>query len=387
MLSGALTAAMGSAGLAQTAAERPVVTLYSAEGLAIPESGPTTPYPGLRGSNFTDLPYTEVEKVTVTLHGFAHSYPDDVWLLLTHDGFTETQKILLMGGCGGQTDALGLTITFDPDAAAIMPDNTPLNSGAVRPAWYGTPPTFPAPAPAPPYATTLDDLRGGYPGIGWRLWVYDASGGDAGFIESWSMTFHCRTKQVGAWDPTPVPIPDAAKASKYPSSISVFGAPGPIESVWVRLGLSHPYPADLDLLLTAPDGTSCVLMSDCGGSIPANLIQFNIADSFSSPIPTPLTDPGGYRPTDLDLGLPDFWPAPAPLPPYATSLSAFNAGTPNGTWRLWAVDDTALDTGTLSYWLIFVNGRVFCSADFNSSGAVSVQDIFDFLAAYFAGCP
>ena len=28
-----------------------------------------------------------------------------------------------------------------------------------------------------------------------------------------------------------------------------------------------------------------------------------------------------------------------------------------------------------------------CRADFNRSGAVSVQDIFDFLAAYFAGNP
>jgi hypothetical protein len=28
-----------------------------------------------------------------------------------------------------------------------------------------------------------------------------------------------------------------------------------------------------------------------------------------------------------------------------------------------------------------------CPADFNNSGAASVQDIFDFLAAYFAGCP
>ncbi len=28
-----------------------------------------------------------------------------------------------------------------------------------------------------------------------------------------------------------------------------------------------------------------------------------------------------------------------------------------------------------------------CAADFNSSGIISVQDIFDFLAAYFAGCP
>ena len=31
----------------------------------------------------------------------------------------------------------------------------------------------------------------------------------------------------------------------------------------------------------------------------------------------------------------------------------------------------------------FANGFL---ADFNRSGAISVQDIFDFLAAYFAGC-
>jgi hypothetical protein len=30
---------------------------------------------------------------------------------------------------------------------------------------------------------------------------------------------------------------------------------------------------------------------------------------------------------------------------------------------------------------------IACPADFNNSGTVSVQDIFDFLAAYFAGCP
>jgi hypothetical protein len=28
-----------------------------------------------------------------------------------------------------------------------------------------------------------------------------------------------------------------------------------------------------------------------------------------------------------------------------------------------------------------------CPADFNGSSHISVQDIFDFLAAYFAGCP
>jgi hypothetical protein len=28
-----------------------------------------------------------------------------------------------------------------------------------------------------------------------------------------------------------------------------------------------------------------------------------------------------------------------------------------------------------------------CPADFNHAGGLTVQDIFDFLAAWFAGCP
>lgn len=34
-----------------------------------------------------------------------------------------------------------------------------------------------------------------------------------------------------------------------------------------------------------------------------------------------------------------------------------------------------------------VNINYHCAADFNASGGISVQDIFDFLEAYFAGCP
>ncbi len=55
------------------------------------------------------------------------------------------------------------------------------------------------------------------------------------------------------------------------------------------------------------------------------------------------------------------------------------------------------DTGVYRCTLITLCGTVSqeialgvrsgCPADFNSSGSVTVQDIFDFLAAYFAGCP
>ena len=49
----------------------------------------------------------------------------------------------------------------------------------------------------------------------------------------------------------------------------------------------------------------------------------------------------------------------------------------------------AANTGLLGgFWAGFTTPPAPpCPADFNQSGAVSVQDIFDFLAAYFVGCP
>ncbi len=63
-----------------------------------------------------------------------------------------------------------------------------------------------------------------------------------------------------------------------------------------------------------------------------------------------------------------------------------------GTYTTIAQPDTtasaALTGGTFSitggFWPVSVP---ICLADFNNSGTVSVQDIFDFLALYFAGCP
>jgi hypothetical protein len=64
---------------------------------------------------------------------------------------------------------------------------------------------------------------------------------------------------------------------------------------------------------------------------------------------------GTYKPTNDDTnqcgtGNPDAWPSPAPAPPYGSTLSAFTGTDPNGTWRLFIVDDTSGDTGMLGGW-------------------------------------
>jgi hypothetical protein len=79
--------------------------------------------------------------------------------------------------------------------------------------------------------------------------------------------------------------------------------------------------------------------------------------------------------------------APAPAAPYGTTLSVFNGSNPNGQWKLWIEDLYNGDLGQLAGgWSLIINGQS-CPADFNKSGGLEVQDIFDFLNAWLATCP
>src|SRR5262245_50360131 len=57
---------------------------------------------------------------------------------------------------------------------------------------------------------------------------------------------------------------------------------------------------------------------------------------------------GTFRPTNIGTG--DLFPAPAPAGPYPDPqrLSVFNGVNPNGTWRLFVVDDAATDVGNFN---------------------------------------
>ena len=155
-------------------------------------------------------------------------------------------------------------------------------------------------------------------------------------------------------NPAPITIPAGAPpassgpASPYPSSLVVSNLTGFVQFVSVTLhGLSHSFPDDVDVLLVGPQGQNLVLMSDTGGSSDAPGVTL----SFHDGAPALLADEGAlesgtYRPTNI--GGDDPFPAPAPTPSPATSLSVFNGTEPNGTWRLYIVDDNGVDFGSLA---------------------------------------
>lgn len=127
-----------------------------------------------------------ITKLTVSLHGFSHTWPDDVDILLV--GPTGT-NIILLSDTGGGFDATGLSLTFDDSATGSGPDSSSLVSGVYRRSNFGAGDTFPAPAPVASGATNLSVFNGTDPNGVWRLYVVDDEGLDAGSISGgWSLT-------------------------------------------------------------------------------------------------------------------------------------------------------------------------------------------------------
>jgi subtilisin-like proprotein convertase family protein len=128
--------------------------------------------------------------------------------------------------------------------------------------------------------------------------------------------------------------------SAYPSAAAVWGADGPILDVTVDLfGVQQGRPADLDILLESPSGTSVMLASDaCTGQVSDATWVFD--DTAASAIGSSACSSGRWKPADYLPG--ETLPATAPRPPYQTKLSAFRGENPNGTWQLFVYDDSSL---------------------------------------------
>ncbi|TDE95979.1 PKD domain-containing protein [Occultella glacieicola] len=164
----------------------------------------------------------------------------------------------------------------------------------------------------------------------------------------------------GSANPTGIVIPSSGAAAPYPSNVRLSGLGSYVTDVEVTLaGITHSSPADIDVVLVGPAGQTVVLFSDVGNIQPISDVTLTFDDDAATTVPVPPVS-GTFRPTDVDLDgdgspLPDApMPAPAPAGPYGTSLAVFNGSDPNGTWRLFVVDDATGDAGSIDGWSLAV---------------------------------
>jgi len=134
--------------------------------------------------------------VSVDLNGIAHTFPDDIDILLVAPNTPDTATI--MSDVGGSTAATGINLSLT-DGAPAIPDAGPLVSGTFAPTnvnpGTGTE-AWPAPAPASSGASALAQFNGTNPNGDWKLFVVDDQSIDSGSIAGgWCMNYRvtCNT--------------------------------------------------------------------------------------------------------------------------------------------------------------------------------------------------
>jgi subtilisin-like proprotein convertase family protein len=355
------------------------------DSILIPSQGAPEAYPStINVPAFPGL----VGQVRVTLHGLTHTFPDDLDILLV--GPTGATTVLL-SDIGADTDVNDVTLTFD-DFAPAAP--SPLLAGTYRPTNSGFGDVFPAPAPAGPHGISLGVFRGTSPVGNWHLFIADDLNPNAGEVaHGWSISFvrpengdvtgdtlseliTYQGASVSTFSSTGKAFSGAASdtggaislgisgtTTPYPSTAVITGFVGTVGKVTVNLeDLSHSFPDDLDFLLVGPNGQASILMSDAGSGV--TIVNKDL--TFDQTVPATYVLPnsaelvsGTYRPVDYATG--DVFPGPAPAGPYTADLSVFNGVDPNGTWSLYANDDTAGEAGTLGNWSITVQVAPFAT--------------------------
>jgi subtilisin-like proprotein convertase family protein len=174
--------------------------------IAVPSSGPATPYPShitVSGAG------SAISLVTVDLADVAQTAPFDLEVLLVGPA---GQNLVLMSDVGGNTAVSGVDLTFADTAAGPIPPGGPLASGTFDPSdddTDGADAQLPPPAPVVSGATTLATFNGTNPNGTWSLFVHDDASGDSGSI-------------AGGWClnvSTPEPTTTAVSSSVNPSTV------------------------------------------------------------------------------------------------------------------------------------------------------------------------
>jgi subtilisin-like proprotein convertase family protein len=217
--------------------------------ITIPYVGPGSPYPssiqvsGLT-NGATDL---SIGKVTATLNGFSHSWPQDVEVALVSPAGLE---LMLMEHTGAFYGVSNLVLTFDstPAAAQSLPEESALVSGTFLPTEYSPFDTLPNLAPVPAGNTNLAVFNGADPNGLWSLYVYDDTQGNNGVITSgWSLSF------------TAVSVVNSTQVNNQPPSwTNIAVLPGGIFQATLSgaAGQSYAVQASTDLMTWTPISTN-----------------------------------------------------------------------------------------------------------------------------------
>jgi hypothetical protein len=157
-----------------------------------------------------------------------------------------------------------------------------------------------------------------------------------------------------------IEIHDMGTAYPYPATLRVHGLrQGRVRDVTLVLrGLSHEWPAEVDLVLAAPNGRSVAVLGGGVGDHPVTNLRLVFDDQAPRRVPTagPLVS-GRYQPTNLG-GTTNDCPPPAP-PPTGTRLGRFTGLNPNGTWQLYVYDDDSAGRGgRIGSWALTITARV-----------------------------
>ena len=151
----------------------------------------------------------------------------------------------------------------------------------------------------------------------------------------------------------------------YPTSIDVAGVGGTISRVSVLLidvdiGGNRD---ELDLALVRPGGQKVMLWSDAcgiGGTVADQ--EFAFDDAFSPMANAGPCPPGAYAPSNYAGGAPEpdnLSMGGGPTAPFSSALAAFNGGSPNGTWSLYAYSDENGDFFDIGAWALTLQVQPF----------------------------
>jgi subtilisin-like proprotein convertase family protein len=176
---------VSAGGVSVWAAQGPPTTrsFTNATPIEIIDDAPASVYPSIINvSGMTGV----ITRVTVTIRGLNHSFPDDIDILLAGPA---GKNVMLMSDAGGSFPLDGVNVTF-ADGFPSIPNSSQIVSATYAPTNWGlTADAFPSPGPAGPYLTGLTNFSGLDPNGAWRLFVFDDVLENVGSIDDgWVLT-------------------------------------------------------------------------------------------------------------------------------------------------------------------------------------------------------